>query len=43
MTDYELVCKAKTDQNYMYYLYKKYENLIANVENTGNEVTILKS
>jgi RNA polymerase sigma factor (sigma-70 family) len=28
MTDYELVCKAKTDQNYMYCLYKKYENLI---------------
>jgi RNA polymerase sigma factor (sigma-70 family) len=28
MTDYELVCKAKTDQKYMYTLYKKYEPLI---------------
>jgi RNA polymerase sigma factor (sigma-70 family) len=37
MTDYELVCKAKTDQTYMYNLYKKYEHLIQ-----GNYRTFLQ-
>jgi RNA polymerase sigma factor (sigma-70 family) len=38
MTDYELVCKAKTDQKYMYNLYKKYERLIQSNYKTYTQI-----